>query len=679
MDSIVLNMKELLSVSESKLPKGKVVIPLYQRPYKWEDSKIVGLLHDIYESKKFLGILILDECQSHYDLIDGQQRITTCILFLAELYNKLEHKGFAQKRIREVLFSNNNIRVKNDSVAKGDTSQNASFPGENDYLAIIDNKIVLNISDDNDCYLQKGSFENAMSVIRQKINAYSEDQLSELSKRILECTVLVIIKKKEGDTVSQSAEQIFLDINEKAQKLEPADIFKGHCFKNYDAEEYVQLKSQWSKLLKNAVSLKPVFADDLSWFIYHFLIGIWNDESTLLVTKDLTINDIHVLAGKDIDYTNNLLQSMISFADTILTFWANLKNEDYVFEGLCKASEIAAHRQEIKKLASMRNQSLEILDSIGTATYQKFPFLSFVFYVQHNEGTLGERISFDDLRVIISDLYIYSMLFVLNAEKKSKSIIDTTVRHAINAEDFSVHNLLEATKELRRNQQDKGFSLKECGKDFNKQAFVYSIIDFYDSRAKILVQKYRRHDVEDHNQEHFIIPDNNKIIWKLSNIPKKKKDGSLLFDNATGEPKTQKREIKLSPISAEMVRYKKHLINYIIIPKELNGELRSFDIVHKISEIEKWYQVPGRSLPKHIQIFIERIKAMPSYQELNELKQSQEHDLTDTRDEEVIRQIQEKYDLFLSQYFSEENELQIVDALQEVYNSRLPIRQQATV
>ena len=112
-----------------------------------------------------------------------------------------------------------------------------------------------------------------MSVIRQKINAYSEDQLSELSKRILECTVLVIIKKKEGDTVSQSAEQIFLDINEKAQKLEPADIFKGHCFKNYDAEEYAQLKSQWSKLLKNAVSLKPVFADDLSWFIYHFLIG----------------------------------------------------------------------------------------------------------------------------------------------------------------------------------------------------------------------------------------------------------------------------------------------------------------------------------------------------------------------------------------------------------------------
>ena len=70
---------------------------------------------------------------------------------------------------------------------------------------------------------------------------------------------------------------------------------------------------------------------------------------------------------------------------------------------------------------------------------------------------------------------------------------------------------------------------------------------------------------------------------------------------------------------------------------------------------------------------------MPSYQELNELKQSLEHDLTDTRDEKVIRQIQEKYDLFLSQYFSEENELQIVDALQEAYNSRLPIRQQATV
>jgi len=65
-------------------------IPLYQRPYAWEEPQTRQLLDDLYEAFKItpgdhyhIGILSVAETsddKDRYDLIDGQQRITTLIL-----------------------------------------------------------------------------------------------------------------------------------------------------------------------------------------------------------------------------------------------------------------------------------------------------------------------------------------------------------------------------------------------------------------------------------------------------------------------------------------------------------------------------------------------------------------------------------------------------------------------
>ena len=65
-------------------------IPLYQREYKWTNEKIAELIRDVNSRDKFLGILILDERDSYYEIVDGQQRITTCYLALMCLYNLYE-------------------------------------------------------------------------------------------------------------------------------------------------------------------------------------------------------------------------------------------------------------------------------------------------------------------------------------------------------------------------------------------------------------------------------------------------------------------------------------------------------------------------------------------------------------------------------------------------------------
>ena len=69
----------------------KVNIPYYQRPYRWDETRIKNLVRDFYKNKSenaseeyFVGSVVLVENSkrdNEYDIIDGQQRVTTVFLF----------------------------------------------------------------------------------------------------------------------------------------------------------------------------------------------------------------------------------------------------------------------------------------------------------------------------------------------------------------------------------------------------------------------------------------------------------------------------------------------------------------------------------------------------------------------------------------------------------------------
>lgn len=68
------------------------VIPIYQRNYAWRKDEIEQLLMDIDDldetnsSKYYLGSLVVNQVQPRvYEVIDGQQRLTTLFLLLRYL------------------------------------------------------------------------------------------------------------------------------------------------------------------------------------------------------------------------------------------------------------------------------------------------------------------------------------------------------------------------------------------------------------------------------------------------------------------------------------------------------------------------------------------------------------------------------------------------------------------
>ena len=62
------------------------MIPLYQRAFAWEEEQIVQLIEDIYgvdeNSDYYIGALIVSKCSERFEVVDGQQRLTTLYLLL---------------------------------------------------------------------------------------------------------------------------------------------------------------------------------------------------------------------------------------------------------------------------------------------------------------------------------------------------------------------------------------------------------------------------------------------------------------------------------------------------------------------------------------------------------------------------------------------------------------------
>ncbi|WP_334090517.1 DUF262 domain-containing protein, partial [Helicobacter typhlonius] len=80
------------------LSENKFLIPMYQRPYTWEEEQCEQLWNDIVgffdneerqqDDEYFLGSVVMYKQDGKQNIIDGQQRTTTLSLLLKALYDK---------------------------------------------------------------------------------------------------------------------------------------------------------------------------------------------------------------------------------------------------------------------------------------------------------------------------------------------------------------------------------------------------------------------------------------------------------------------------------------------------------------------------------------------------------------------------------------------------------------
>ena len=91
-------------------------IPLYQRAYAWEDKQLTQLVEDISDvsddANYYIGALIVSRQGNRYEVVDGQQRLTSLYLLLnclgVDVRNTLtfacrDKSNYTLKNIKELL------------------------------------------------------------------------------------------------------------------------------------------------------------------------------------------------------------------------------------------------------------------------------------------------------------------------------------------------------------------------------------------------------------------------------------------------------------------------------------------------------------------------------------------------------------------------------------------------
>ena len=609
--------------SKFDISKKQYVIPKYQREYKWSLEQVKTLISDINKHEKFLGNIILNEFSDFYEIVDGQQRITTLFLILIALFNKNKLpnspvRSEEQKELFKFINHENNqhemIVLKNESIG-------------NDYLNIAPNNIELNITDTNDIYYQQTTFRTVFNSIVQELDSIND--LQSFQNKVLDSQLLILIGDTRGRH-NDSIEEVFLDINFKSKLLDVADIFKGYCFKNYSNSSHDELKRHWTKVRKYIKEFEKIGYSDSDGqtcqYIYHYLLS---KPETYGIPANLSNNGIHYLESKNHSQTREILVDMGNYGENVHSFYLKLHDTSYYFEDIY--SEADRYRNNIVELSILKKMLISIIANTN-AQYYKFPLFMVIHYIKKHDS-LKTALTYEQFKKFVSNYYAYSFLFVSKPQHKSKSLINKTIFSALYKFDSgdsaeSIHSgILEATKLLRKEYLEE-YSLAQTF-DENKAYALFSLMDLYSAQENFVKGIY---EYPDFNKEHLIIHNNTK-----ANVEWEEDVNSFSFSLRDLLGKDGAKYLT--------TQYKGYAANYMILPPDFNGSLGVKDIVTKINLIKAHYSQLGTSMPKHVEIFIDNIENLSEYQNLVSIKGQNK-----TRTE-----IMDAYKIFVNKYFDESN------------------------
>jgi len=233
------------------------VVPDYQREYVWTDKEVTQLLDDINDEidsagEYFIGTVLVSkkEEKTHYEVIDGQQRLTTLFLLLCALKNRFQ--GEPEHPTLSGLIATSYISI------TGDTRTSLKLEPRYESAGEVMAKIVEMAADPKATrsgieaagIKPFGSLENLLNAY-STIDRYLQDNYEDKTalKKYLGYLANKVIFIQISTDVS-SALKIFETINERGIGLNPMDLLKNLLFTQVREDEFSKLKDEWKRITK---------------------------------------------------------------------------------------------------------------------------------------------------------------------------------------------------------------------------------------------------------------------------------------------------------------------------------------------------------------------------------------------------------------------------------------------
>ncbi|GAA9980585.1 hypothetical protein VN0966_05300 [Helicobacter pylori] len=327
-------------------------IPIYQRPYQWGKEQCEELLNDLFENYEdhgeddyFCGSLVLIAIgkdsktdATTYDIVDGQQRLSTFILLakvLATLYSERlteESKDYLQESLNGKYGKKDRLNF------------NAiGFNSKKDFQYALTSFNDTPVSNNKNNYLKNAIY--LKNYLRKKEIEDINDFIEWLYFKV----VFITITCPDAD----KALRIFNVLNARGLALNATDIFKGELLKHAKEHEQEEFVSRWNALSQKCSDNDLKIETLLSWYLT-YLNPVTSKEKMekRLVTwfKNLNKTPLEYLKGVEDSYNAycEVLEMQDRYAHLL-----SYKDDDYLCVILCTSILHRYSDQDIEALKEL--------------------------------------------------------------------------------------------------------------------------------------------------------------------------------------------------------------------------------------------------------------------------------------------------------------------------------------
>ena len=392
-------------------------VPVYQRPYSWDKEQVEILLNDIAEAYAsedkeegyYTGNIIVYDVDdkvngiiSKYDIIDGQQRITTFSLILLSVYYLALISGVLEtdmtiNRVKGALWKILNRSYRKDlpvvtlnSIERkcfGDLF-NKGFDGAKELEAFCRQYKTTSIFEDR----VLKNFLYITERLKDTVVAQDSSSILDYADYLLQYVHFIVI---EANCKRNKVFSMFESINSKGKKLEDIDLIKTYIFSKLDEGDYSTYLDKWGQLIIKT-------NDNLYDYMYNYIkayLCFYRQNISVENFKTIAVRDMmpYYKVSTEKDAFMKLLDDMYNKVD----YYIMLSDTD-------KANKL------------VKNNKFRFYYKIFTEVSYKHPKALFLrTLIEYSE----EKITKDDVVDIVTGTVGFMVKFLTICDRDSKDAI----------------------------------------------------------------------------------------------------------------------------------------------------------------------------------------------------------------------------------------------------------------
>lgn len=267
---------------------NQYVIPSYQRRYSWEDEQVKDLWHDLQSIEgtgddHFFGTIVFmsragAEAQTAFDIVDGQQRITTISILLCAIRDYLDEE-FPDTKVKS--------RVQNIEQSLWLYDLDGNKQGMRLTLGNLDQESYEQLVRGYPEEVDNENISNSYTFFQEQLDALGDlSAIKALHEKILRQLIYVSITVKQHS----DAYQLFEAMNNRGLSLSPIDLMKNYLLmqaSNRTGTDDERIEQLWGEVIENIDRLPGINSPGVTFFRQYFMASDEYGVNEKITTKKL--------------------------------------------------------------------------------------------------------------------------------------------------------------------------------------------------------------------------------------------------------------------------------------------------------------------------------------------------------------------------------------------------------